>query len=376
VQVREARVEDYAQFVAVCRRNELSIAYCDSFEEWRHIWVDNPAHRARPDIPMGWVVETEDNEIVGVCGNLPRIYEWKGRPLAVSVGCSWAADPSYRNHALFPIAKHLGQKGVDLLLATTANHVTAQAYEGFKAQRVPHPGYEDTFLWVFDYPELVDGMGRLKHIPWTGLLKYPAGAALWSFDKLARRNRLGRVLSSVRQIDSFDERFDEFWEARRAQSSTPLAVRDRETLNWQFKYGLQRGGAILVLEKGSRVLGYAVLVHIHRKDVGLRMFRLADLQVLDPDPTHVRGLMTAALRFGRQRGAHMVEVMGLEAFKRQAILELGPYHRKLPNWPLYYKVINRELRAEFKQLTTWELSLYDGDSSVWNQDRTQDSRPV
>jgi hypothetical protein len=98
------------------------------------------------------------------------------------------------------------------------------------------------------------------------------------------------------------------------------------------------------------------------------VFRLADLQLLDPTPEHVEGLLAACLQLARERGGQLFEVIGLPECLRNVLKRLRPHRRKLPNWPLYYMVPNKELRAAFEQLQTWDLSLYDGDGSIWNQD--------
>jgi hypothetical protein len=100
---------------------------------------------------------------------------------------------------------------------------------------VPHPCYDQALYWITRYSGFAESALREKRVFGGGLLKYPAAAAVRTLDLVKRRNRVDRVSTSVRQIEGFDERFDDFWQATRRRRGCLLAVRDRETLTWHFK---------------------------------------------------------------------------------------------------------------------------------------------
>ena len=68
--IREASFEDYAQITSLASLHGLGTR---SYEEWTHLWTDNPACRLiRERWPIGWVLEDENRRILGSVGNVPH----------------------------------------------------------------------------------------------------------------------------------------------------------------------------------------------------------------------------------------------------------------------------------------------------------------
>src|SRR5690242_654798 len=77
--IREASLEDYPQIALLAKHYGLEIK---SYEEWRHLWLNNPLYLARQkDWPVGWVLEVPDGQIVGYLGNIPLLYEYCGKQI-------------------------------------------------------------------------------------------------------------------------------------------------------------------------------------------------------------------------------------------------------------------------------------------------------
>jgi len=76
---REATLADHHQIAALESRFGLAAKSC---EEWTHLHLSNPLHLGRNGgWPIGWVIEDEDQQIVGSMGNIPRSYEFEGRKI-------------------------------------------------------------------------------------------------------------------------------------------------------------------------------------------------------------------------------------------------------------------------------------------------------
>ncbi len=224
MKLREATLEDHSAIMAVHRRNGLVVM---DHERWIRRWTENPFRAASPEIPMGWVLTVDDGTIVGTIGNVVVGYEWNGRRLAAAVVSAWAVDAPYRNSSLGLAATYFTQKGVDLLLNTTANQAAGAVFTAFRAERVPCPFYADRLLWITNYAGVAASTLRRRGVPGAGLLKYPGALALRWLDRLRGRNRIGRLAESVHPATSIDERFDAFWERLRRRPDTLMAVRNR-----------------------------------------------------------------------------------------------------------------------------------------------------
>src|ERR1700720_2454432 len=102
LRLREARFEDYSGVSALESKFHL---VSKSYEDWRHLWVSNPACGDRKDrFPMGWVLESEAGAIVGYLGNIPLSYEFEGKKLLAATTRSWVVDTAYRAHSLLLLA--------------------------------------------------------------------------------------------------------------------------------------------------------------------------------------------------------------------------------------------------------------------------------
>src|SRR5438445_7480958 len=85
-ELREAKFEDYPQVTSLAK--EYGMPLQRTFDEWRHLWVSNPAYRKFGVWPIGWVLEAE-GRIVGHLGNIPSLYELGDRQLLCASGYAW-----------------------------------------------------------------------------------------------------------------------------------------------------------------------------------------------------------------------------------------------------------------------------------------------
>jgi hypothetical protein len=60
----------------------------------------------------------------------------------------------------------------------------------------------------------------------------------------------------------------------------------------------------------------------------------------------------------------MLEIIGFCPEKTEVIKKLAPYERKLPSWLSFYKTNNPQLVESLNDPKIWDLSCFDGDSSL------------
>ena len=105
-----------------------------------------------------------------------------------------------------------------------------------------------------------------------------------------------------------------------------------------------------------------MLVRTDREDISLRRYWIADLQILEENASHLSALLKCAQRIAVKDRVHVLESIGFNAFKREALKRLGPFQRKLPAWTFYYKVLNPSLKSDLDAPQVWDPCPFDGDA--------------
>lgn len=364
VRLREARFDDHAQVAALEARFDL---LPKSFEEWRHLWAGNPAYRgSQGKFPIGWVLQNPDGSLSGYLGNIPLLYELEGQKLLAATTRAWVVDQSARSYALLLLATYFRQPHVDLFLNTSVNANAAAAYGSFAGVPVPVGAWDRSLFWIGDYPGFARSWLRKRGGRLPTPLSYPLAAGAFLLD-MARGSGFHAGVG-VKPSATFDERFDEFWLLlRQKKNRLLLGVRDRETLDWHFKYGLGNGTVWLyTAEQDSRLVAYAVFDRHDYPPAGLTRMWLTDFQSVDDAtaPAHLTAMLSLALQRCKREGIHMLEVTGAGPWMQPILERASPHRRRLSNWRYFYKANNPVLAKRLQDSVLWEPSFYDGDSSL------------
>ncbi len=337
-----------------------------SFEEWSHWWRANPLYRELgPEWDIGWVLEDEDDNIVGSLGNIPLPYEFQGRRLVVAASRFWVADPAYRNASILLVNRLVTQPRMDLYLTNTFSEASQTALGAFGFDRVPVGAWDQAAFWITRHRGFLESYLRLKRTPWPRALSFPlaAGATLW--DRLTQKSLEGDA-TRVTPCAGFDDRFDEFWlRSQPARAGLLCAVRSREMLEWHYKYALLNGrvwiGTVL---DGQRLLAYAVFDRKDKRTIGLTRSRLIDFQSLDGSTTLLLPLLKWALDRCRAEGIHVLEHNGGWLEKGELLDRLAPHRRTTPNWRFVYRAPDPALAQALRDRRVWAPSLFDSDASL------------
>lgn len=364
--VREALFKDYCKIAAVQTQNGLSIP---SQEEWLTLWLNNPVYQARNgDWAIGWVLETENGEIVGTISSIPLAYSFRGRTLLAAAACSWALDPAYRTrdhrHSMMIFNRLEQQPGTDLLLSST---VSSKASRIIHWSKVPTGNWDRAAFWITDRPSFVRNVLMQKAGALATILSLPVSATLLCWEALKRTGAQtnGRT-PEISLLSAFDSRFDEFWDELKHQNwGVLLAVRSRETLEWHFRRSLMRGRAwVLAATRSSRLVAYAIFDRIDNLSLGLKRVRFVDFQCLRGAESTLHGLLYSMLHRCREEGFHSVEITG-DWLDRPGLPRLSaPYNRKLASWTFYYKTINPEIAQGLQDPNAWAPTSFEGDGSL------------
>jgi len=364
ISIREASFDDHQQIALLESRYGLEPK---PYKEWVHLWANNPLYRELSNWPIGWVVENEDNEIVGHIGNVPLPYEFGGEQVVAAASRALVVDAAYRSNGLLLLSSFFKQKQVDLFLATTVNDKALKGYEAFRALRAPAGTWDQAAFWVTNYLGFSTSALETKEFRGPKSFRYPLSAGLVLRDILQGRWLKTHFLGA--EVDyclEFDDRFDSFWEELR-QTSPPrlLANRSRKILEWHFKYALARDEAwVLTASKGSALTAYAIFFRQDNSEFSLTRVRLVDFQALPGKTELLRPLLCHALARCRREGIHMMEALGFPPEKQRIIDGLSPSWRALSSWRYFYRTNNRQLAQELKNPQVWDPSCYDGDACL------------
>lgn len=367
--LREITLDDYGQIASLTAPYGFTPSMW-TCEQWRHLWVNNPAYlRMGETFPRGWVLEA-DKRIVGHIGNVPLLYQFDGQQLLVGNGYSYVVQAEYRGYALFLLDPYMNQKCVDIVLGHQANPDSSRAHCEFGAKSVPLGAWDRKAVWIVSYREyLADWLAR-KSLPAAGVLSYAAAPALSTRDAWNRMLLGSRARRDVEvEIGSaFDDRFDRFWEELCAEYPRKLlALRTRPTLEWRFHFALREKRLwVATISRGGRLRAYAIFLvqkNIDPQDP-IRRLMVADFQSIERDKGIFYALLRAALARGRKSGIHLVVTVGHSAGGTDMSM-MAPHRSSLPRHSTsLYKARNPMLSRALESPQAWCPSLYDGDMSL------------
>jgi hypothetical protein len=359
---RPVTFDDYGGIAELGTRYALE---AESYEQWFHLWANNPVYHQFPNWPIGWVLENEEKEMVGHIGNVPLLYEFENRRLVAGASRAVVVDTRYRTYSFQLFRSFFKQKQVDLFLATTVNEQAAKANQVFRALRVPAGSWDESVFWITNYQGFSASLLAMKDVR-AKRLSYPLSAGLLLRDAVEGKWWKTRANGIEPECcTEFDERFEDFWQKlRRTYPHRLLANRSRETMQWHFRHPLEKGRAwVLTVSKGSALVAYAVFLRQDNTAFSLKRMRLVDFQALE-DTEFLRPILCHALARCRRDGIHMLEAMGFGPEKQRVIDSLSPHRRSLSSWRYFYKAADPQLAESLKTAEVWDPSCYDGDSSL------------
>jgi len=363
--VREASLADYEQIAALQIRNGLTAR---SYEDWITLWQDNPVYQEwEAQWPIGWVLETESGGIVGWVGNIPSAYQFRKRRLYAATPWSWVVDGSHRGYGMLTLNRLLRQRNVDLLVCSSVSSASEPFTTRLHLSRVPIGAWNKSAFWITNYRGFVQIALKTKTVPLAKAMAVPLSATLACWDRCHDGWKRARSsLSKIERCWEFDSRFDGFWEElQRENENVLLAVRTRETLAWHFRKALlQEKVWIMAAHKGPRLAAYAIFDRQDNPAIGLQRVRLVDFQALEGSKDTLLSALSWMLHECREKGVHMLEVLGCWLNRHGLPRIVAPYHRTMPSWIYYYKATDPKLSPMLRDAKVWAPSSFDGDASL------------
>jgi hypothetical protein len=366
VVVREAQFSDCER---VCALNSKLGLGPDSPENWKRLWLDNPAIGNAEKAVIGWVLAASD-EIVGFLGSIPMLYEFEGHTLRAGATCRLAVKPEYRGFTNLLVTSFFRQK-VDLYLDTTATVSAGKIMKAFKAVELPQKDYGKVLFWILDPGVFTKSVFKKLGINSSlkGIGSALASVAVQADMGLRRRPRgtkSGRYTIAETTVNHLGDEFQQFWSSKSHEVSRLRAKRTPSIMRWHFDPpDTRRVTRVLGCYVGSRLVGYGVVRHDDPTSDGLRRSIIADLMIDESAPEVMDHLLAAILRSAKDAGSHVLEVMGFPKEIRQKLLQWKPYSRDYPACPYLYKARDAVLHQKLASENAWYACPFDGDATLW-----------
>jgi len=362
--IREATFADYQQVTALQARNGLRTK---SPLDWCELWSSNPAYlRCGDELPIGWVLESGNGEVVGFLGNIPLSYKFRGRDLLAATPNSWVVEHGYRGYAIRLLDVFLKQTSVDLFVFTTVNPSAEGVLRALRIHRIPVGKWDIARFWITGYRGFARSALAARSIPLPDLCAAPVAGALWVRDLFG--SPVGEISSEVqiRIPTEFGKDFEQFWKTSEKQNPDRLwAVRDSETLAWHYREAIARGTLwVVTATRGSDIVAYWVVDRRDHNDLGLKRLRFVDFQALAGYQHLLKTAVAWMLQKCREEDIHVADNLGswLEDYNIPGTV--GPYRRKMKSWLFYYRARRGELAQQLQDPSVWAPSSYDGDASI------------
>ena len=360
--VRSATPKDYPAIAELLDGTFGKRPYGQRLKLWNWRFDLNPARTE--SFPSFLVVE-EKSRIVGVHGLIPlRVKAGKQR-LNASCSCDLAVDPSARSVGMKLKLATMDKKLSPLHLSTSANE----------------PANKITL--ALGGREISDGRRKyIKPLKASGLMRrgmagkgtaagFAATASMLIWKPVDWILAIGRAVrpsarvegSDVRNVTSFDVRFDVLWEEL-AKEHAILIVRDSLYLNWRYSGypfpGIQSFG----LFRGEQLLGFAV-IHFSVDEDRLRFAAILELGGLKRESGVPEHLLEEAIRRAVHGGAHYLIAMATIPAYEDSLRRLGFRMREKSYSSITYKN-NSDVPDEiFANDRNWYMTLGDGDGCYY-----------
>ena len=368
VRRREAQFSDFQAVATLKERLGLSI---DSEENWQRLWHNNPAvQQTGVTLPIGWLQENDDGEVVGYLGSVPLLYQYGEERILATATTAYAVDPAYRSRSLGLAGSFFRQECCDLYLDTTATVAAGRIMAAFKAQEVPQRDYGTVLFWILDTQAFLRAaMRKLQLSEDFASIGAHLGSPILSGDSFFRRRRprpgLARLSCRALRVEEIADDFQELWIRKLREKPRLLAWRTPEVLQWHFLIPhSKRIPHVLACFSNGRMEGYIIVVVGRDKNLGLRKAAVADLLVAGDNPEIVRELLAGAYDIAKTNSCDVLEVLGFPEEIRRICVEGKPYKRNYPACPFFYKTQRPHLQEVLTREESWYACPFDGDATL------------
>jgi hypothetical protein len=369
MKIREVRFEDLSAVRALVKVhgwNPPTEVY------WRRLWDENPAMKRLGDdldLARGWVIE-HDGVVLGFLANVFQQFCYRGNLLTAATASSFVVAQEARGSALNLAIAFASQRGVDLLLNTTAAAHVSQIFQFIKFKRMPQPGYGSIYYWIADGKGFIAAGLQKVRVP-RGVSKvigFVAGPFLEIVDRIRGRSLAYQPSPNftyeIRKLNDVDDEIADLWKTLCERGGQLTIARSPETLRWQLSIRDDSDAALICARKDKHLVGYAAIVRAIKPRMGLVRYRLVDLLAQNNESAILDGLLRTAFDYAKSEGAHILDTQGFNQSVVEVMLATNPRCHVNHDWPYLFKTNDPALAEELERPECWYTSMLDGDTCL------------
>jgi len=288
-----------------------------SIERWKWRYKENPAGQSI-------IVVAESNQrIVGQYALVPLIMRIENTLCVGSQSLDTMVHPDYRGQGIFvslaeKAYKVAEEKGIRFIYGFP----NGNSHYGITTKLGWRDIYDGIPLWI--KPINLESLIKKRFLHNYLIAKMGSSASkliLWLLNNKYSRIQENTAVCVIREISSFDNRFDAHYQAASKEYSI-MVVRDERYLNWRYLRKPGERYTTFVAERGERLLGYIVLKCAEKFD--LQIGFIVDILVIPQESQAARQLISAATEYFTMKKMDIVGCLMLPStFYSQKLKQMG-----------------------------------------------------
>jgi hypothetical protein len=336
------------------------------FHSW---WEKNPFWT--PDIPIGWLLEDKNGNIVGFMGNIPVKFQVNGQESLASAGTSWYVKPEFQgSNSILILLAWLKQRNFQLFLSTTPNEKVQKMIPKLGFVQIDFP-FNQTEYWD------ILNCGQALHLLIKRRLK--PGVMTITFKiillpirlisrlilplKKAKVQRLRCPEYTTSFCSACDASFTEFWERNKKEYTTTL-FRDAETLSWLCSMEENQSRFIIkcIQKSDLAMAGYLLFDIVIEPQTRIKLMRLRDLFIPEPKEKAVLSMISASMSVAIKNDVAIIKYWAPNQEIENIFKKLFWFKKKC-RYPYLYK-FSGKVEANIKAGHEFIPSLIDPDRGL------------
>lgn len=249
------------------------------------------------------VVAEAEQGIVGQYALLPRLLKIGDKVCSAGLSVDTMVHPDYQGQGIFvTLAKETYNLAARKEIRFIYGFPNGNSYHGFITKLGWTDLYKGIPLWV--KPLNIENILKKRLINNKLLASLGDKVGDIAIRMLYRTQRKSISGCSIREIYSFDPRFEFFWDKVLRNHKKIMMVRDRAFLTWRYVEKPANDYVILIAEKKEDLLGYIVLRCM--EEFGLQISFIVDILTIDDKAGVSVDLIFAAIDYFRQKEMDIV----------------------------------------------------------------------
>ena len=333
--------------------------------------------------PFGHLIGVADydGQVVGHMGLVPICMKLGDMTTKGSQAVDLIVHPNFRGQGIFlaigkMLADTAGREGIPFSYAfpsRAASHAGFLKFGWFDVCHISQlvkPINIDNMVDYLDKYRIIKFLNRHRTLRKVVRFFLQVGFAVTSsFNRISNRTdevkktmRTGLGDMKIRAIESFDDRFDDFWKEVSRHHSI-IVVRNKKYLNWRYFEKPNTKYTVLVAERNGKISGYVVLRS--KKEKQLRLGYIVDILVSSDNKGVIQSLFLEAIEKFRKENVDAILCWMLEkstgARIYHKILKYNGFIHQI-SLPLIARVNSSQFSKEFAEdPNRWFVTIGDSD---------------